>query len=106
MNKLSFKLNREQLEGLSELTTQYLQEITWKDVRGNWMRHTLYALVQRLDKAAMKCTIERKGYAKLTCKVDEYFAFVLLYDKHPVDPTNYLDNTILQMLNSIKQYYA
>jgi hypothetical protein len=106
MKKLSFKLSREQMVGISELTTSYLEEITWREVRGHWMRHALFSLVQRMDKHNMKCLVERRPACKVALPLDECFAMVLLYDQHPVQPADYLDNTILQMLNTIKQYYA
>lgn len=106
MKKLSFKLAKEQLSMLSDLTTQYIEEIEWKDVRGHWMRHSLFSFIQRLDAQHMKCVMNRKPTAKVSIPVGECFAFVLLYDKHPIEPTNYLDNIILQMLNAIKQHYV
>lgn len=103
--KAQFKLKRDQLQGLQELTSHYINTIQWREVKGRWMQETLTAFYLRLHKAHAKCTIECKSEAKMSLSTNEAFAFVLLYDKHPIAPTNYIDHTILQMLNHIKQTF-
>lgn len=106
MKKLHFKLDGSQLVGLADLTVHYLECIEWKEVRGHWMEHTLYRLVDRLSLAERKRKIARKSSVKVSLTVDECFAFVLLYDHHPIFPNNHIDNTLLSMLLLIKKHYV
>lgn len=106
MKKLQFKLGSDELVALADITTNYIEKIEWKEVRGHWMEQTLYSLVDRLSLAERKRKMARKASVKVSFKVDECFAFVLLYDNHPINPTNHIDNTILLMLNAIKQHYV
>lgn len=103
--KAQFKLKRDQLQGLQELTNHYLNTIEWKEVKGRWMQETLTILYLRLHKAHTTCLMEGKPAAKLSLSINEAFAFVLLYDQHPISPTNYIDHTILSMLNHIKRTF-
>lgn len=104
--KQKFKLTSEQLAGLADLTIMYLEEIEWKEIRGRWMEQTLYELVDKLDAARRKIKMELKQDCKFSFSINHAFAFELLYDKHPIEPTNYIDNTILFILQTLKKHYT
>jgi hypothetical protein len=104
--KPKFKLSREQVAGLADLTTTYIEQITWRDIRGAWLQQNLYALVDKLEAANRKMKFEGRRDCKISFSLTQAFAFELLYDQHPIEPTDHIDNTVLTILLSLKKHYT
>lgn len=105
MLKITFKLSKEELVGIADLINGYLDCMSFPNTRGKWLRVTLYKLVHKLRTAETKRMLQGRPSQKVSLDVNEAFAFDLLFSKYSFRPTEYIDNSLMQMLNAIKQFY-
>ena len=105
MLKITFKLSKEELVGIATVIERYTGSMSFHNTRGKWLRVTLYKLINKLRAAETKRMLQGKASQKVSLDVNEAFAFDLLFSQHSFQPTSYIDNTLIQMLNAIKQFY-
>jgi hypothetical protein len=106
MLKITFKLTGDELTGIAALIEGYLQCMGFAHTQGKWLKVTLYRLVTKLRAAETKRMLHGKAAQKVSFDVNEALAFELLLSRHAFDCTNYIDNSCMQLLNAIRQFYV
>lgn len=104
--KIKFTMHRRELEGLADLLSSYIEILVPNTIAEKWVMLEVTKLQQRLWMKGQVLAMQRKTKGALSVPMGECFAFVTLMDKHPLNPALYIDNTVLQMLNIIKQAVA
>lgn len=104
--KMKWKLHREQVSGLGLLLSEYLEGLEPDNIQEHWIVLELKLLHHRLWLKGNLMAMEHKTKANISLPLRECYAFALLMERHEIDPTNYIDNLVLRMVNDIKQAAA
>jgi len=104
--KMKWKLHRDQISGLGLLLNEYIECLEPATIQERWVLLELRLMHHRLWLKGQMMAIERKPKATICLPMRECYAFATLMERHPVEPTNYIDTLVLRMVNDIKQAAA